>query len=347
MHRKNKLNSFYFVTQESAQYHECSFCCDNAIVLVCEDVKFFITDGRYETEALQYCNAQTQIKITHDIFLELIDVVKSQKIKELVFDPLSLSVAEYQRLSSELKDVKLIAQSNFHQELRKCKTPQEIQKIAFSQKLNREAFEEFARFLGKSAGKSERELQFFSKTFLTHKGEYPLSFDPIFALNGNGAKPHALPETQSLLNNGDWILFDAGLKYEHYCSDMTRCGYFDGEIDFFSPKPHPKYQKLYDIVYKAKEYAIENLREGMSAKEVDALARNVIQKEGYGKYFVHSTGHGIGLDIHELPRISPRSEEIISEGMVFSIEPGIYLPQEIGIRLEDLVVVKNGRAERI
>lgn len=346
MHRK-KLKSFYFSTQESAQYYECSFCCDNALVLVCDEIKFFITDSRYSVEAKQYCNPQTHIKITHDLFGELIEIVRSEKIQELIFDPLSLNVADYQRLKNELKNTNFIAQNNFHQELRKIKTPQEIEKIAHSQKLNREAFENFGKFLRENIGKSERELQFFSKIFLTHKGEFPLSFEPIFALNGNGAKPHALPESESVLKLGDWILFDAGLKYEHYCSDMTRCGYFDGEINFFSPCSHPLHQKLYDIVLRAKEYAIENLKEGMSAKEVDALARGIIEKEGYAKYFVHSTGHGIGLDIHELPRISPRSDEIISEGMVFSIEPGIYLPNEIGIRLEDLVVIKNGRAERL
>lgn len=347
MHKRNNLNSPYFVTQESAQYYECSFCCDNAVVLVCESEKFFITDGRYQTEAQQYCNSQTQVRITHDLFLELIAVLKEKKIKELVFDPLVLSVADYQRLISELKEIKIVPMNNFHQELRKVKTPEEIEKIAHSQQLNREAFANFGSFLRENVGKSEKELQFLSKTFLTHKGEFPLSFEPIFALNGNGAKPHALPESQSVLKNGNWILFDAGLKYENYCSDMTRCGYFDGEIDFFSPKPHPKYQKLYDIVLEAKEYAIENFREGMKAKEIDALARDVIKKAGYSEYFVHSLGHGIGLDIHELPRISPRSEEIVSEGMVFSIEPGIYLPDEIGIRLEDLVVIKDGKAKKL
>ncbi|GAA7257393.1 aminopeptidase P family protein [Helicobacter pylori] len=347
MHKKSNPSSFYFVTQESAQYYECSVCCDHAVVLVCEDVKFFITDGRYQTEAQQYCNSQTQVRIAHDLFLELSFILQAQKVKELIFDPLLLSVADYQKLTSMLKEIRFIPQDNFHQELRKVKTPQEIEKIAYSQQLNREAFANFGSFLSENIGKSEKELQFLSKTFLTHQGEFNLSFEPIFALNGNGAKPHALPESQSVLKNGDWILFDAGLKYENYCSDMTRCGYFDKGIDFFSPKIHPLHQRLYNIVLKAKEYAIENLREGMRAKEVDALARGVIEKEGYGKYFVHSTGHGIGLDIHELPRIGPRSEEVISEGMVFSIEPGIYLPDEIGIRLEDLVVIKNGRAQKL
>ncbi|WP_334090475.1 M24 family metallopeptidase, partial [Helicobacter typhlonius] len=108
---------------------------------------------------------------------------------------------------------------------------------------------------------------------------------------------------------------------------------------------NPKYQKIYDIVLKAQEEAISKARSGMSGKQIDALARNIIEKSGYGAYFVHSTGHGVGLDIHELPRISRLSEECVEDGMVFSVEPGIYLPQEFGVRIEDLVVMKNGRAE--
>ena len=128
---------------------------------------------------------------------------------------------------------------------------------------------------------------------------------------------------------------------------MTRTAAIKGEIHFGKKQKfkNPKYQKIYNIVLKAQEEAISKARSGMKAKQIDALARNVIEKSGYGKYFVHSTGHGVGLDIHELPRISRLSEECVEDGMVFSVEPGIYLPQEFGVRIEDLVVMKNGRAE--
>lgn len=103
-------------------------------------------------------------------------------------------------------------------------------------------------------------------------------------------------------------------------------------------------QKIYDTVLKAQEHAIKHARVGMKAKEIDALARGVIEEAGYGSYFVHSTGHGIGLDIHELPIISKRSETVIEEGMVFSVEPGIYIPHHYGVRIEDLVVMREGKA---
>jgi Xaa-Pro aminopeptidase len=148
------------------------------------------------------------------------------------------------------------------------------------------------------------------------------------------------------LHRGDLLLVDAGLKYRRYCSDRTRTVYtekgftFDTDQNFKSKKT----QKAYDTVLKAHDYAIEKARSGMKAKKIDALARNIISKAGFGDYFVHSTGHGVGLDIHEMPYISTRSNTSIEDGMVFTIEPGIYIPGEFGIRIEDMVAMVDGRA---
>lgn len=347
MHNKNKLNLPYLLNTESAQYYECSYSCDHALVLVCGDEKFFFTDGRYDIEAKACVHQGVEVIKTQDLIASVCQFIIQNKIVSLIYDPLHTSVLDFERMRSLLLGVELQARVNFHQELRKVKTNEEVEKIRRSQTLNKEAFKKFADFLQTSEGKNEKELHFLAQAFLSQNGQYSLSFDPIFALNGNGAKAHALPDATSVLQKGDWILFDAGIKYERYCSDMTRCAYFDHEIDFFKSQTHShsEFQKIYEVVREAKEYAIENLREGMKAKEIDALARSVIEKRGFGQYFTHSTGHGIGLDIHELPRISPKSDEIVSEGMVFSVEPGIYLAHQIGVRLEDLVVIKNGRAE--
>jgi len=152
--------------------------------------------------------------------------------------------------------------------------------------------------------------------------------------------------TSKKLKKGDLLLFDAGVKYKRYCSDRTRTAYFDGTIEFkykqkFKSK---KIQKAYDTVLKAHDVAIKKARSGMKAKEIDRLARDVVEKAGFGKYFVHSTGHGVGLDIHEMPYISKTSDTIIEDGMVFTIEPGIYIEDSFGIRIEDMVVMKNGKA---
>ena len=349
----SEAGRFYITLDENAQYYECGFSCDNALLLRADDVCYFLTDSRYVLEAKQLATKGTQVVESSSFTESLATLIKQLGIKHIMANPNELTIALYERLRAELEGVgcAIALAPNFHQKLRICKTPEEIKLIKKSQKLNKRAFDDFGTFLAKSLEKgkilSERQLHYHAKGFLGHFGEYDLSFDPIVGINENAAKPHALPSPKCLLTKGDLLLFDAGIKYKRYCSDMTRTATMRGDIHFGKKQKFkdPKMQKIYDIVRKAQERAITKARSGMKAREIDALARDVIEKSGYGEYFVHSTGHGIGLDIHELPRISRLSEEVILDGMVFSIEPGIYLPGEFGVRIEDLVVMRHGRAE--
>ena len=141
-------------------------------------------------------------------------------------------------------------------------------------------------------------------------------------------------------------MVDAGVKYKRYCSDRTCTSSFNQNIDFkrdqkFKTK---KEQKVYDIVLKAQETAIQKARVGMKASQIDKFARDIIEKAGYGKQFIHSTGHGVGLDIHEYPNINSKSDVILENNMVFTVEPGIYLNEKFGVRIEDTVVMKQGIA---
>lgn len=343
----------YIVRDENAQYYECGFSCDNAIVLRVDSQRFFITDSRYSLEAKQSVGKNVEVIESSDLLGSLATLLSTQGVKTLIFNPGEISVEFYSALITHTQNLKcdLCAVSNFHQNLRIIKTDSQIALIKKSQKLNKQAFKEFARFVRKAVQKdkalSERDLHFYATMFLSYKGAYDLSFNPIVGLNATGAKPHALPSHKIITHKNDLLLFDAGIKYQRYCSDRTRTASVSADMDFSKDQrfKSPKQQKIYDIVRKAQEKAISKARSGMRAREIDALARDVIESSGYGKYFVHSTGHGVGLDIHELPRISARSEEIIQDGMVFSIEPGIYLGGEFGVRIEDLVVMKNGRAE--
>jgi Xaa-Pro aminopeptidase len=139
------------------------------------------------------------------------------------------------------------------------------------------------------------------------------------------------------------LLLDAGIKYKRYCSDRTRTVFIGekismGKIQKFKNK---EIQKVYDTVLKAQLEAIKNIKIGMEISKLDKIARDVIEKEGYGKYFVHSLGHGVGLDIHEWPYVNSRNNIKIKEGMVFTIEPGIYIPGEFGVRIEDMVMITH------
>ena len=341
----------YLTLNENAQYYECGFSCDNALILRIKDERYFITDSRYTLEAKELCHPHTQIIESTDFIQSAQEILQKLHIPHIIFNPQELSVSVYEKLKIALDSIQceLIAKPNFHQALRIKKTPKEIELITKSQKLNKKAFKHFAKHLQETLKKapSEKQLHYEAMQFLSDFGAYELSFEPIVGINANGAKPHALPNAQCFLAKNDVLLFDAGIKYKRYCSDMTRTASVSKNIDFSKKQcfKNKLVQKVYDIVQKAQEETIKRARSGMSGKEIDAIARDVIDKSGYGQYFVHSTGHGVGLDIHELPRISSRSEDIIEDDMVFSIEPGIYLPQQFGIRIEDLVVMKNGRAQ--
>lgn len=347
----------YFTQDESAQYFETGFSCDNAIVLRAGDERIFITDSRYFTEAKECVKKGVEVIESKELGVDFVNMVKKLGLKKLYFNSNELSLNLYNYIAKLLytgvssSECELKPAPNFHQKLRIIKNEEQIALIAKSQRLNRHAFKAFFEFIAKSLDKkrhlSEREMHFFASMFLSHKGKYELSFNPIVALNANGAKPHALPSNKVYCKADDSLLFDAGLKYKRYCSDRTRTIRI-GDSMLFGKKQKfskQKYQKIYDIVRKAQETCISNIRAGMKASQVDKIARDVIQNAGYGKYFLHSTGHGIGLDIHELPIISSRSNDIIENGMVFSVEPGIYLAGEFGVRIEDLVVIQNGRAE--
>ncbi len=333
----------FITNNQNAMFYECAFSCDNAIFFSNKKQAFFITDSRYTLEAKENIkNQNIEVVTSSDLIADLIKLAKG--VANITFDPSQISLEFYNKISQILD---LNPESNFHQKRRMIKSNDEIKMIKKSQELNKKAFKKFAKFLSNNNldDKNELFLNFKAKEFLSKNGKYDLSFDPIVALNHNAAKPHALP-SKDKIKKGDILLFDAGIKYKRYCSDMTRTALYNGEIQFNKQQKMPKkIQKIYDIVLKAQELAIKKARSGMKAKDIDFIARDYIDKSGYGKFFTHSTGHGIGLDIHELPIISHRSETIIEDGMIFSIEPGIYLDNEIGIRIEDLVLMKNGKAE--
>lgn len=334
----------YFCRSESAQYYECGYSCDNGIFLRMGSEFCFITDGRYVQEARDAISQRHVIE-GRNIFLCAKDVIEQKKLRTLIIDPFELNLAQYQILQS-IKGLELIQRPHFSQEKRAIKTEHEISLLSTAAKIGARAFGKIARSL--EQGKSEQELQFIARSILEGFGKRALSFDPILSFNKTSANPHAKPTTK-LLKNGDLVLLDAGIKYERYVSDRTRVLEFArskgfAKKQYFSNK---KRQKIYDLVLKAKEVATNGAKVGMRAKDLDALARNIIEKAGYGKYFVHSLGHGIGLDIHEFPFISSANDDILLENMVFTIEPGIYLPDEFGVRIEDSVLLTSKGAKEL
>jgi Xaa-Pro aminopeptidase len=335
----------YMLKNENAIYYECGYSCDNALYLRLGKEAYFITDGRYTIDAKAHVKG-AEVVIDRDLYTRVAKILTRAKVKKMIFDPKEWSVAGFETVTSKTK-VRFVPQPDFSHKKRMVKSDAELKIIAKAAKLGRKAFKAFALRLNEEGfGQDEYALTYMAKGALGNYGKYDLSFDPIVAVNANAAKPHATP-TKKRLKKGDLLLVDAGLKYKRYCSDRTRTVYADEGFSFgikqrFGKK---KIQKAYDTVRKAHDRAIDKARSGMKAREVDALTRDLIEKAGFGKYYVHSTGHGVGLDIHEMPYIASKSDTIIEDGMVFTIEPGIYIPGEFGIRIEDMVAMVGSKAK--
>ena len=328
---------------ENALYFECNYSCDNAIFLKLGSSSYFITDGRYEIDAKEHIK-DAKVLITNSLIDKLAQILKKNRVKKVMIDPKEWDLLSFEKLKDKVP-TKFKYNPYFSHKKRIIKSEDEIRYLKKAVKIGKNSFKKISDVLHNLEGLNEMELNFIIESHLRDYGKRDISFDPIFAINENASKPHALP-TKKVLKEGDLILLDAGVKYKRYCSDRTRTAMFNRDFKFvykqkFNSK---KIQKAYDTVLKAHDMAIKRARSGMKAKQIDKIARDVIEKAGFGKYFVHSTGHGVGLDIHEMPYISSRSNTIIEDGMVYTIEPGIYIEGEFGIRIEDMVVMKNGKA---
>jgi len=334
----------YILRDENSLYYEVGYSCDNAILLKLNYDFFFITDARYILEVKKTTNSCTIIESSNliDSLKKLLD---KHLVKEIIFNPKEWSIYEYNGFNSCKTNFK--SKIDFHRIQRAIKTDEEIKYLKKACEIGRAGFDKFAKKIPSLKQKDEKYLYFKFKNILSSLGNYDLSFNPIIAINENSAKPHSLP-TEKILKDRDLLLVDAGIKYKRYCSDRTATSIFNNKKINFNREQtflDKEIQKIYDIVRKSNETTIKKIRTGMKASDIDKIARDIIDKKGYGKYFSHSTGHGVGLDIHEYPFISSKSNMQIEENMVFTVEPGIYLDNKFGIRIEEMVVIKNGKAE--
>lgn len=236
----------------------------------------------------------------------------------------------------ELNAVKgFINSSNIIDELRMIKDEEEKELMRKSSQINDRVMK---RLWGElKEGYTEKYYARMLAELYEEEGAQGFSFDPILAFGAHAADPHHEPDTTKL-KKGESLVIDIGGVYNHYCSDMTR-------TVFFGEEPSKEDREIYDIVKNANLNAISKVKEGAKFSEIDEAARSYIEERGYGEYFTHRTGHSIGLEIHDKGDVSSINHDEVKEGMIFSIEPGIYLPNKIGVRIEDLVIVTKDGAE--
>jgi len=296
------------------------------LALITRSGSFLITDPRFSQEAQSAAGFIPEI--TKSPLATMRKITRSLKIRRLGFEPNNISYAGFNKLKKGLKGITLIPVSGRVEKLRAVKTDKEIACIKRAAKITLKSLTQVKRFI--RPGISEKDLAARLDMALRHNGAEGNAFPTIVASGPNTAKPHARPTARKFRLN-DIIMIDIGANYMGYSSDLTRV--------FFLGRISANLKRAYKIVKEAQEKAIRAIRPGVRASKMDGLTRNYIESKGFGKYFTHSLGHGVGLDVHESPRFSGKDKTPLLKGMVLTVEPGIYLPGEGGVRVEDMVLV--------
>lgn len=292
-----------------------------------------IIDGRY------FLAAKKTVKNTEVILLENLSEQLQELLKksgaERVLTENTITVGELADLKEKLGDIDVLPNeglSEFLDELRSVKSDYEIECIEKAQRIAERAFSETLNFIKPDV--NEREIAARLEYSMKLLGSEKESFDTIVVSGNKSAMPHGVPDG-NLIKKGDFVTMDFGATYNGYHSDMTRTV----AVGFATDKMH----EVYQTVLKANLEAEKAVKAGVKCSEVDRVARDVIEQKGYGKYFTHSLGHSVGLLIHESPSLSPKSQAVLKAGNVITDEPGIYIDNEFGVRIEDmLVVTENG-----
>lgn len=312
----------------------------NGIALVGRQARVFITDFRYRQQAGEEVLPDFDRLVTDapQQLPELIEGALPAGELRLGFEAEHTSVRAHERLRALLSDrVELVASIGLVERMRAVKEPDEIARIKAAAALADAAFE---RVVGDGlAGRTEREIALALETDMRARGADRAAFDAIVAAGPHGALPHAQPRDRQV-TSGDMVVIDWGAQLDGYCSDCTRT--------VAVGDPGGEASEIYKLVLEAQLAGVRAVAAGRGTREVDGVARQVIESGGHGPQFGHGLGHGVGLDIHEAPTLSPRApNQELESGNVVTIEPGIYLPGRFGVRIEDLVVVARGGSETL
>lgn len=304
------------------------FSGSNGLLLISRRKLLLLTDFRYKLQAAQEVRS-CPVRICDR---KLLDGLGSHRemvsVKSLGFESARFSYEDYRKLRRELKGVKLVPTDNPVGRLRSVKDPAEVSKIARAARITVNLFHQLLQLL--RPGVSERDLA-VEIDYRLRRASDGLAFPTIVAFGRNSALPHYRPGRRRL-RKGDFILFDFGAVWKGYASDFTRTLVLGRASD--------TQKEIYRVVLEAQRRARESVKAGSECVQVDRLAREYIEKGGYGNYFGHGLGHGVGLSVHEWPALSPWSRDRLEAGMVVTVEPGVYLPHLGGVRIEDLVVVE-------
>jgi Xaa-Pro aminopeptidase len=326
------------ITDSANRRYLSGFTGTAGMLIITQDRAVLATDFRYYQQVEKQAPQFELVKIK-DRFINLLpDLINELGIHQLGFESKNVTVDNHKDLADALPNgVEFVATSDIVEVLRSVKDAEELAALGRAIALGDAAYAHITESM--QPGMAERQVAWELESFMRSHGAEKVAFDIIVAAGPNGAMPHARTSDRPI-QPGEPVVMDLGAVVDGYCSDLTRTvslGGADGQ-----------YRKVYEIVLQAQQAALENIRPGMTGQEADAIARAVITEAEYGEAFGHGLGHGVGLMIHEKPGVGRLSDkDVLQAGMVFSVEPGIYLPGEFGVRIEDLVVLREDGPEAL
>ncbi len=321
------------VISDKNRLYFTGFASTYGFLVLFKDKNIFITDPRYFEMAQSLEQDGVELRLVENgksAYGLIADILKENGAVNVGYEDTELTVKDYSALSESLKDFSLKPCGDKINEIRRTKDESEISFIKKAQSITDAAFTDILSFI--KAGMSEKDVCVELEYRMAKHGAEGLAFDTIVASGINSSKPHAHP-TDKIIASGDAVTMDFGARYAGYCSDMTRT--------VFVGEPSEEMRNIYNIVLLAQKTAINNAYCGMTGKELDLFAREVIAANGHAAHFTHSTGHSLGIDIHEEPRASMYSEEKLTANQFITVEPGIYVPGLGGVRIEDLLLIKE------
>ncbi|MDP7608267.1 MAG: Xaa-Pro peptidase family protein [Candidatus Marinimicrobia bacterium] len=313
----------------------CGFTGSSATCLILPEKQYFISDGRYAEQSREQVSGFSRV-IENLSHLELLSAKKKNLIPDglkLGFEGDHLSVSQYNTIVDLFPKTDWVCTKGILEDLQAVKDKSELNAIRTAVEITDSCYEKIIPRI--KAGITEKEIANELVMYYRRQADGE-AYPPIVAGGPNGALPHAVP-TDREFKKGDFIVIDAAAKYAGYHADMTRTPVLGEATD--------KHREIYGIVREAQESAVSQAKAGVSCKELDFIPRSIISERGYGKYFNHGTGHGLGLEIHTQPRLSKLSDQVLQINNVVTVEPGIYLPGWGGVRIEDDIIIEENRCE--
>ncbi len=326
-------NEAFWITGASNRFYLTGFNSSAGSVLVTKSKAIFFIDFRYFEKAKQKVNS-CEVVLYDKGDKGIYEFCKAEKIKTIYIEASLISLTNYKSLTNLFEDITLSTENKLDLKLnnmRAVKSQEELGFIKQAQALTEQTFDYILPRI--SIGKTEREIMLDMEFFMRGLGAEGVSFDFIVVSGKNSSLPHGIP-TDKRLQNGDFVTMDFGAIVNGYCSDMTRTVAIGNISD--------EQRLVYNTTLKAQLAAIDNIKSGCVCGDIDKIARDIIYNAGYKGCFGHSLGHSVGIDVHEAPNLSPNNQSILQVGNVVTVEPGIYLENKFGVRIEDMVYVTDG-----